>query len=102
MDNFDECSILYHIYEIYKEKDVPTLRKLPSSLQDTGLFSCSLPSLSTEIGFQYKKKRYSAYSILKGKTVTNLPCKKPARMKVFQPKKTEDYHEDMNVVVFEK
>lgn len=57
LDDFDKSAIRRHVLSYYERKEVPTLRKLLSSLKDAGLFSGALNSLRKvlhEIGFKYK------------------------------------------------
>lgn len=57
-DSFDVDAIRNHIYRIYAENEIPTLKKLNNTLKETGLFhgsETSLWRLLRKIGFRYKK-----------------------------------------------
>lgn len=58
LDSFQLSAIKRHILQYYERKEVPTLKKLMSSLKDTGLYSKSESSLRyilKKLGFVHKK-----------------------------------------------
>lgn len=58
LDDFDKSAVRRHVVGYYERKEVPTLRKLVSSLKDAGLFNGvpnSLRRILNELGFKYKR-----------------------------------------------
>lgn len=58
IDDFDAAAIRNHIYGYYTRGELPTLRKLQTSLEDAELFKgghSSLAKTLKSIGFRYKK-----------------------------------------------
>lgn len=58
MDDFDRTAIRRHVVNYYKNKEVPTLRKLQVTLREASLFSGSLRTLSKllkNLNFRWKK-----------------------------------------------
>jgi transposase len=164
LDSFQLSAIKRHVLEYYERREVPTLKKLQSSLKERGLFGkseSSLRSILTKIGFVYKKfngrkvlmekpsvallrcqflrkvrsvdlekvifldETWLNENTAKGsgwtdgtvKGTLNSPLGKGKRLivchaggangwinappLVFQSKKTNDYHEEMNAEIFE-
>lgn len=58
VDYFDADAIRRHVYDYYLRKEIPTLKKLTTSLRDSGLFrgqKTSLAKVLKRIGFSYEK-----------------------------------------------
>lgn len=58
IDNFTETAIRNHIYEYYRRRELPTRKRVLSSLSEAGLYTGGITTLSVvlkQIGFRWKR-----------------------------------------------